>query len=396
MNNKQINVEIMKNKTAIGISFVHSFKKKFLFFPSIAFFSLSLLSCDGSNEKNEVNLNYPIISAPLKNHEITDLPKNSLLYDSIDYVRLSSDVDGSLLGAIIDIKINGDDIYILSNNNTIFHFLYDGSFVDKLHRKGRGRGEYLNISKFDVTNDGNEIFLFDGDQRRMLVYSKDFEFKRQIDLEDIVFDFALTKEKDILFFNPKYFGRGRRGAWVTDSLGIFKKQLLSIDNSYKHEAILDHYFVTINDEEIGLMGLEDNDCFYKITSDSIAISAKMVTDLKMSKRTKRSKEYNEKAEQYVKAAYYETENVLQFDLSDFNQEMVTIRYDKRNDKTYRTYLDDYTRIKEFDELFPRVITSYKSIMIQCLSPAQIMSSSIYSLLFPEITENSNPVLVLSR
>lgn len=365
---------------------------KFMFISSII--CLSITSCKRGGTGYEDNSDYLVISAPLKQHEMTEMPKNSVLFDTIDYVRLSSDIEGSLVGNINDIKIVRDDIFILSNNNTLFHFLKDGSFIDKLYRKGRGRGEYLNIERFDVSNDGSKIFIFDNNQRKVIVYSNDFDYLRQIDLEDIIFDFAVTNNDDLLLFNPKYFGQGRRGAWLTDSLGRFKKQLLTINDSYKHEAILDHYLVHINENEIGLLGLEDNDCFYRIKSDSIYISAKMVTDIKMSKKTKRKQESNPKTEQYVKAGYFETDNYIQFDLSDLNSDMVTVRYDKRNNTVYRTYLDDYTRITQLDEIFLRVISSHNSTVISCLTPVQIMGSSFYSMLFPEITENSNPVLVI--
>lgn len=89
-----------------------------------------------------------------------------------EYIRLSPGEDGVMLGNIDDIKIAGEKIYVQDwRNKRIAIFNREGKGIQSLVKYGRGPGEYLNISAFDVDGEGN-IYVIDGTSDRMLVYDK--------------------------------------------------------------------------------------------------------------------------------------------------------------------------------------------------------------------------------
>lgn len=103
-----------------------------------------------------------------------ELPWEELPEDirSPEYIRLSPGGDGVILGGIDDIKIAGGKIYVRDwRNKRIAVFGMDGKGIRSLVKYGRGPGEYLNISAFDVDGEGN-IFVIDGTSDRLLVYDR--------------------------------------------------------------------------------------------------------------------------------------------------------------------------------------------------------------------------------
>lgn len=96
-----------------------------------------------------------------------------------EYIRLSSEGDSILLGNVDDIKMAAGKIYVRDwKNKRIAIFGMDGTGQKSLMRYGRGPGEYLNVSEFEVDSTGN-IYVVDGTSDRILVYNAELNLVRE-------------------------------------------------------------------------------------------------------------------------------------------------------------------------------------------------------------------------
>lgn len=355
----------------------------------------SLISC--SDKANRVeNNNVFVIEAPLKKEARTDLPLISKLSESIDTIYLDSSRPESLLGKIRNVIIEGDTIFIHSDN-FIALFSIDGKFISKFERRGRGRGEYISLFDFDILPSKNELFVFDRDIKKVLIYSYSGNFIREVELSDWPMDFAVLQNGDYLFYYPQSFKKiPRRGLWQTDSLGNTKKQLVAIEDYYKNVTMINNYLVHINSDDIGFMGLEDNDNFYRITTDSIYVTCKMKTDIVMSRKIAKNDDLVEQPlTQYLKVDYLESDRLLTFLVTDLKSKEVRVFLDKRDGSVYRVYNDDIKRFISMDEAIPFFGYCYKGRFISYLMANDIMADeNFHKKFFPSIKEDSNPVLLV--
>ena len=107
--------------------------------------------------------------------------------------------DESLMGDIKRIKVYDDTYFILDSRNVIFRFDKDGKYLSKIARQGRGRGEYLDIRSIDVFED--EVYVLSSFEKKILTYSFDGEFLREIGLDEQYFDMAVEDSYILLFSN---------------------------------------------------------------------------------------------------------------------------------------------------------------------------------------------------
>ena len=86
----------------------------------------------------------------------------------IDYVQLET-ISESLIGHIDKIQTRDDKIYILDERNGLM-LVFDtsGKFIRRLGTKGRGPGEYLNMSDFALCD--SVILVLDVRQFKMIMY----------------------------------------------------------------------------------------------------------------------------------------------------------------------------------------------------------------------------------
>ena len=143
-------------------------------------------SCSYSDEEVK-DTDLTVLWAPLNKHERTVFPHFDSLFESIDTIQLQQVGEESLLGVINDIKCKEDTLFLCSNN-AIFIFNTKGEFIRNFKKRGRGRGEYLSITHFDINKTSREISILDIDGRKILVYSFEGEFLRQINISLILND----------------------------------------------------------------------------------------------------------------------------------------------------------------------------------------------------------------
>jgi hypothetical protein len=370
---------------------------KILKFPLLfAFICSFLCSCSDSNQ--EVNPTDPTtVWVPLRHPKRTDVPPFDSYFGSIDTIQLQLTDAESVVGKIWDLRCKDDTLFLCTREN-IFLFNTKGEFLYNINRRGRGPGEYVYIEHFDINPKEREIVILEmNGLRKFIIYSFEGQFLRQIELPDIVNDFALLGNGDYLCYCPTYSGgRCKRGLWQLDPEGNFKKQLVELDDDYRYNIGLERYLVHINENQVGLIGSEDFDYFYQISADTVIKSYKMKTDIRFPDKYKKTNDYpDESSDVYCKFDYYETDSLLLFSLMRGIEDEVQVIYNKNSGKTTRYYqdeIDSYTR----PDIKPRLITSYKSSLYYCFDAATVLNNDSYRLKFPNVTENSNPVLFVTH
>lgn len=149
----------------------------------------------------------------------------------IKYIPTKRDFNNDYFTFIDKIKYNNGKVYILDKSKKILStFDESGKFLQNIGRKGTGPQDFMAISDFDLTNNG-QVYLLDGfrDKDRLFIYDADHDLERSMELSfeaDVV---KVTREGSILF---------GLSSW---NFGDFKgKRILRTDDNLKYNfAILD-------------------------------------------------------------------------------------------------------------------------------------------------------------
>jgi len=125
------------------------------------------------------------------------------LFDSIDIVNLET-LDQCMIGHIGSIKIFDGNFYIHdATSKAILCFNRDGEFIFKLHKVGRGEGEYTNITKFEIDSSNKEIAIYDGFERSLILYDIFGNYKNKIYMNYWADSFTII-DKDTYCFYVNY------------------------------------------------------------------------------------------------------------------------------------------------------------------------------------------------
>jgi hypothetical protein len=121
----------------------------------------------------------------------------------METVKLET-ADSCLLGAISHIRISDKFIYLKDIHfDGIYQFDRDGKFIKRLHRKGRGPGEYIEIRDFIIDEVQNTLEIFDVQIKKLLIYNlSDFSFIKDISVP-LTAASTIAKKGDMYYFNTK-------------------------------------------------------------------------------------------------------------------------------------------------------------------------------------------------
>ena len=152
--------------------------KKFI--PIITFFMLFgcrndnqtvIAILDANQDKNGIDL------------QITDIA-------DVCYIPLKSGPDNIIVGTSVvnrNIFISHDKIFLRDGayqSPKLISFDFNGEPIHVFGSYGRGPGEYLSINGFVVDALANEVIIYDGSQKKFVVFNTDGVFKREKFLKD--------------------------------------------------------------------------------------------------------------------------------------------------------------------------------------------------------------------
>lgn len=109
-----------------------------------------------------------------KEASVSDCPND--FYSNKRFVVLRADDERMMMKNISRIRLHDGKIYASDSyaRNFVVHD-ENGEAIAKIGNRGRGPGEYQNITYFDVDESG-KIHLIDGNTDRLLIYGADYEF----------------------------------------------------------------------------------------------------------------------------------------------------------------------------------------------------------------------------
>ena len=177
--------------------------KKHLFLVTALSLALFASSCGDANQQTsvipqiDVNAEYP--------------EKEICLQDiaEVNYIPLET-TDNVLLDGGTEIEVLSSKGIVCVSDNKVYIFHSDGKLRSILDKKGEGPGEYRYLYYTDVDWEREEIYVHDGSQNSVLVYSLDGMFKYQFKVEVDIRQHDLLNDKQghLLLYRECY---GREG-----------------------------------------------------------------------------------------------------------------------------------------------------------------------------------------
>lgn len=368
--------------------------RRVLYIPFCLLMLCGMASC--SKKKQSVDYNNLInIDVPLKQSSTTELPRISALFDTVE-IRLESTGFESLVGEVGEIKICGDTMVIRQSDNTFILFDMNGRFIRKINRKGRGHGEYITIQGFDI-DEANRQIVVNGGNRDMLRYTLDGVFVSQAETGFSFFDFALMPNGDFLFFTP-FSHMEPNGLWQTDADFNFKRQLVKLEDYEVNVYTGGRALVHVNDSVIGFMGVENDNVFYHIYSDTI-IPVYHVTSqaFEESEQTKTGENHN--VPTAYKSHYFESDGLMMFThhfSENDSYHSVRTFYDNKSGQVTYLYNVNYKKVDWEDCMIPFFTNNYKNNFFYVLNYGEIENDKRLSARYPDMNEESNPIIVIYR
>lgn len=357
---------------------------------------LLLLSC--SHEEKTTGDN--VIFVDYENDKQDIVFNYSDFLDSVKYVPLET-TDSCLIGNIKDIHFVNNQFYV-SDNRSVFVFSREGKFIGKVSRFGRGHGEYVNLTYFDVNKTNGEICIYDQGHGMVHIYTEKGDFLRNVRIEGIARDFAVLPNGHFLFYTPDVIPENYRGVWQTDENGNFVNQPVVLSDKCEKVVLMNNNLVHLNDSEIGLLGPMGFDNIYHVSTDTTYIAYTIETDFTIPRKILKmdDSEALPQTGSYVLTKYQETDNLVSLIMIGMGVKQKTIIYDKTTERVYhRTSYQDNREPTFFEwgkkvPVFLPIFRSDYGICFGYSTATMLMKMSNCSIVAPNCTEDSNPILCL--
>lgn len=373
------------NLTIIRMRIHYPLRKKQIILPLFMF--MLIVSC----AKDDKETNTPKIKIDFT-EQSEEKFMTSQVFKKVSYIQLDT---SCVVGQLDDIRIHGNTIYICNKYEGVIHrFEKEGKYISSIKKRGRAGNEYVLLTDFEVSPINGDVHIYDSASKRILVYSKEGYYKKNIQTDDIIRDFAVLDNGDYLMYTPDKNGNARRGLWITDSVGTFRKQLVKVDNDYEYGGIYPHYLSRIDKKHIGLMGGEDYDNFYIVSGDSVKTQLDVEFNITIPTRLKKERNIDYtmyKGEIYTKNNYFESHRWIWFTATDFNK-IALCFYDKVNNNCH--IITNEESLIEDIKLYGTPLYVYDDMMISVIYASDVLASPTMSKMFPNINDTSNPILEL--
>ncbi|MDR1699910.1 MAG: 6-bladed beta-propeller [Lachnoclostridium sp.] len=220
--------------------------------------AILLLACGQKSEQ-------PTDAVEVNFHDYVEKPiseNGGDYYSEKQYIVLSSDQKNMMLSHITNVVLKNDKMYIAdSRTRNLIVYDMNGRVIAKVGNRGRGPGEYITLTGFDVDNNGC-IHVIDGNTDRLLRYNDDYQF---VDAKKLPFEVDLIKcmqDGGYLFglsaWDSSQYGgtriiRTTQQLTVLNETGTYDKKL--IDNNIQFSPF---YFIETHDGIFYHMSIDDN------------------------------------------------------------------------------------------------------------------------------------------
>lgn len=334
-----------------------------------------------------------VIDVNFKSENKSDTLYTSYLFSDVVYIPLKAEF---VIGDVTDVRVTDNYIYVLDGHQrAVFQFDRSGCFLKRWFHHGRGPGEYVSLTAFDVNPHTGELSVLDVSSRKVLVYTSDDEFLYSFPFMDVPRDFAVLSNSEYVFYTPDYMQGVRHGIWKTDAKGNFIEDVLTIPESFKYSGGLKEKYFRHMGDTIYVAGSEYSNDLYHIASDSFQTPYHLNVDLRMPKSASRtSLPVLDKhvGQVYTVLMYYETIDWLMLQISDLKKPVVVL-YDKDMDKCY--YYSDPEDIVDDMPYSGVFISTTEDAVVGVIYPEMVLAYPQLKEQFPQVSEQSNPIIALS-
>jgi len=205
---------------------------------SIIVLVFSVLSCNGEKHKN---LNIEVIDfTKVSSAPLSEVHKAGILGEPV-YIPLNNTIDGMWLRNISTVRMYDNKFYVADKylrSNLLIVYNAEGMPVSSVGSQGRGPGEYLQITDFDIDNSGN-IHLIDGQADNLIIFNTKYEFS---ETKKLPYEVDMIKCLDngnyLVALSPWNIGKYR-----DDMIAIADKDLNIIESVIKYDrALIDENF----------------------------------------------------------------------------------------------------------------------------------------------------------
>ena len=341
--------------------------KKHLFYTLLML--ISLMGCSspkGNTDAEEVEEGLPVINLSENVKEVSALNLSDAA-ENVEIVKLET-TDKSLIRRIFSIEVTQNDIWVNTMSN-IFRFSREGKYINNVGKQGQGPGEYSFISKFNVDENNEEIYIL-CPMSGISVYDFEGHFIRKASEQRIDMLFSDIEGEFVVYNNQYLLSRNlylpydiinqdnqEYPLWsiaITDSL--FTKQKLFMNPAHKGreeeilaEEHLAHGNRTVNYwiEEPTSIDFANNEITIKFPdTDTIYYfnPTKQELESRYAIYTNEEKGDYELTHQWIRqrkafdyfliSSYYATENYVYLVCSKGDQ-IYTYVYDKNNNTVHR-------------------------------------------------------------
>lgn len=352
--------------------------------------ALLIYSCKSQSAQTD-DFDGIIIEAPLLNETPTDKPVFSDYIESIDTIRLDDSVLESYIGYSMNIKCASDYIFIQYNSG-VYLFDYQGKYVRRINKIGRGHGEYLSMKCYDIQEERKIVSIYDLQTASIYEYSFNGDFVKKIPISQYICSFAALSNGHYLLFN--YEDVAIKGLFEIDNDGNVIRTLFEIPAYFKHVYHEEPFLIHLNNDVISCRGLEDSNIIYHFENDSLRPAFKINTDIVMPREVmEMSKLWDNMDREYSKILFCETERFMSVTL--FNMDVwVTVFYDNKKNHLYRLHMSEYLKDNSLNDLFPYAHHTYNGRLADVIDYEDIEKDETLRKKFPDMTMESNPVLVI--
>ena len=199
---------------------------------------LVLLLFTSCNNGNKVQTNESVIHVNrLERINNSDIPPNSFMKE-IKYVNLySADIELNFK-EISKIKIHNNHFFIMDSYMTnLLVYDFSGNAITKIGNRGNGPNDYVNITDFDIDNEGN-IYVIDGTLDKLFVYDRAFKFMLKKDLPFSVDIIKVLENGNFLLGLSSWDKSEYKGARVIRSNNQFEDvQILNYYDKYVDHTV---------------------------------------------------------------------------------------------------------------------------------------------------------------
>jgi hypothetical protein len=261
----------------------------------------------------------------------------SRIASKIEYIFLETS-DECLIDKIDKILIDDDQVFIF-NKKQFFVFYSNGKFKNSVGSYGKGPGEYLRIMDFTINTNENEIYIYDSDQQKIIVFNYEGNFICEFKVEG--YPTCLTCYNNefiyVSYVRPDFIGNDYYGISIYSLRGrLIKKIFNRSDEHFDHSTPstsltrLNYYSDTLTFWEINL------DVIYKITETD-----KIIPRYQISYKTNQDDKDMSKIERnnFRYSYFIETRDYIFFLKGLFNNKIKHIVYEKKSKNSYSPYYE---------------------------------------------------------